>query len=64
MKHAGHPADLPGFEHDEKIPFRSIESDGNPYPQLLEVRGSDASAAFIVPFTHGIVERGGSGGYH
>ena len=64
MKHAGRPWMLEGIEDDEKIPFLSIESDGNPYPPLLKARGSDASAAFILPFTHAIVERGGSGGYH
>ncbi|MBN2533278.1 MAG: hypothetical protein JXB88_10320 [Spirochaetales bacterium] len=29
---------LPGFEDTDRIPFLSIESDGNPSPQMLEVR--------------------------
>jgi predicted nucleotide-binding protein (sugar kinase/HSP70/actin superfamily) len=31
-------ASLDGFSDEERIPFLSIESDGNPYPQLLEAR--------------------------
>jgi hypothetical protein len=38
MKRAGRTSHLEGFGDDEKIPFLSIESDGNPYPQLLEAR--------------------------
>lgn len=29
---------LPGFEDTDRIPYLSIESDGNPSPQMLEVR--------------------------
>lgn len=29
---------LPGFEDSDRIPFLSVESDGNPSPQMLEVR--------------------------
>jgi predicted nucleotide-binding protein (sugar kinase/HSP70/actin superfamily) len=34
----GKELDLPGFEDTDRIPFLSIESDGNPSPQMLEVR--------------------------
>ncbi|MBN2353121.1 MAG: hypothetical protein JXD23_11170 [Spirochaetales bacterium] len=35
---AGKPLDLPGFGEDDRIPFLTVESDGTPYPQLLEAR--------------------------
>jgi predicted CoA-substrate-specific enzyme activase len=35
---AGAPLDLPGFGEDDRIPFLTVESDGTPYPQLLEAR--------------------------
>lgn len=36
--HTGKTFDMPVFQDDERIPFLSIESDGNPYPQLLDAR--------------------------
>jgi predicted CoA-substrate-specific enzyme activase len=35
---AGGPCPAAGFGDDERIPFLTVESDGNPYPQLLEAR--------------------------
>ncbi len=35
---AGELPELRGFDDDERIPFLSIESDGNPFPQLLDAR--------------------------
>jgi predicted CoA-substrate-specific enzyme activase len=35
---AGRTMDLEGFSKNETIPFLTVESDGNPYPQLLEAR--------------------------
>jgi len=35
---AGKELDLPQFREDERIPFLTVESDGTPYPQLLEAR--------------------------
>jgi predicted CoA-substrate-specific enzyme activase len=34
----GKQLDLTGFVGSERIPYLSVESDGNPYPQLLEAR--------------------------
>jgi len=38
FKSIGKELDLHGFMDNERIPYLSIESDGNPYPQLLEAR--------------------------
>ena len=38
MRAAGKAPLVPGFEDGDRIPFLSIESDGNPYPQLLDAR--------------------------
>jgi predicted CoA-substrate-specific enzyme activase len=35
---AGERYSLNGFERNERIPFLTVECDGNPYPQLLEAR--------------------------
>jgi hypothetical protein len=35
---AGARLELPAFGEDERIPFLTVESDGTPYPQLLEAR--------------------------
>jgi predicted CoA-substrate-specific enzyme activase len=35
---AGTPARLEGFDDRDRIPFLCVESDGNPFPQLLEAR--------------------------
>ena len=37
-RQAGVELDLPQFREDERIPFLTVESDGTPYPQLLEAR--------------------------
>jgi predicted nucleotide-binding protein (sugar kinase/HSP70/actin superfamily) len=38
LREIGANQDLSAFRDDERIPFLSVESDGNPYPQLLEAR--------------------------
>lgn len=38
FKHVGKKLHLSEFTDEDKIPFLSVESDGNPYPQLLEAR--------------------------
>jgi predicted nucleotide-binding protein (sugar kinase/HSP70/actin superfamily) len=35
---AGKTLDLPHFHEEDRIPFLTVESDGTPYPQLLEAR--------------------------
>ncbi len=35
---AGESLDMSAFSEKERIPFLTIEADGNPYPQLLEAR--------------------------
>ena len=35
---AGMELDMSAFSEKERIPFLTIEADGNPYPQLLEAR--------------------------
>ncbi|HUV08076.1 MAG TPA: acyl-CoA dehydratase activase-related protein, partial [Spirochaetia bacterium] len=38
LRFAGKEQKLEGFTEEDRIPFLSVESDGNPYPQLLEAR--------------------------
>lgn len=38
LKHAGKAPHLPGFSEHDRIPYLFVESDGNPYPQLLVAR--------------------------
>jgi len=38
MRHMNKSTDLGVFTEEDRIPFLSVESDGNPYPQLLEAR--------------------------
>jgi predicted CoA-substrate-specific enzyme activase len=38
FKSIGKEPDFHGFHENERIPYLSVESDGNPYPQLLEAR--------------------------
>ena len=38
FEHAGKKLRQTEFTDEDKIPFLSVESDGNPYPQLLEAR--------------------------
>ncbi len=38
FEHVGKKLHLSEFTDEDKIPFLSVESDGNPYPQLLEAR--------------------------
>jgi len=38
MVAAGVAPSVPGFDDGDRIPFLNIESDGNPYPQLLDAR--------------------------
>jgi hypothetical protein len=38
MEAAGRDPVVPGFQDDERIPFLSVESDGTPFPQLLQAR--------------------------
>ena len=37
-RQAGKKPDFPAFSDAERIPFLTVEADGNPYPQLLEAR--------------------------
>ena len=37
-RQAGQKPDFPAFSERERIPFLTVEADGNPYPQLLEAR--------------------------
>ncbi|MBN1796988.1 MAG: hypothetical protein JW822_00305 [Spirochaetales bacterium] len=38
FKSIGKEMDVHGFSENDRIPYLSVESDGNPYPQLLEAR--------------------------
>jgi predicted CoA-substrate-specific enzyme activase len=38
LRAAGKAPRVPGFDDGDRIPFLCIESDGNPYPQLLDAR--------------------------